>query len=136
MTNRNIKNIALGALMVAALAAAPLAPAQARDWHHGGWGGHGGGWDHRGGHGGDSLFFGLLGATAALVTAPFVLAGDILAPPPAPVYAAPGYAQPAYAAPVYAAPAYGYYRPHRVVYAYPPAPAYYPQPVYGVYPGY
>lgn len=150
MTNRNIKNAGLGLLITAALVAAPIIPAQARGWHHG-WG-----WGHH-----DGVALGIVGAAGAVVgaavtlaTAPFVIAADAVAP--GPVYADPAYPAPApayypapsygypapapayYAAPGYGYPAYGYYRPHRVVYAYPaPAPVYgYPAPVYGAYPGY
>ena len=46
------------AVLTAALVAAPLAPAHAEGWRHGGWG-HGGGWGHHGGWGGHGV--GLLG---------------------------------------------------------------------------
>jgi hypothetical protein len=98
------------ALMTAALAAAPIAPANA-GWHH----------DHRG------LPFGVFaagaavtGALVALATAPFSMAAAASAPPPAPApvyYAAP--------APYAYAPAY----PPRqvVVYGYPQQVYAYPQ---------
>ncbi len=87
------RNTILSLAVVAALAATPLASAQARGWdHHGGWGrGYHGGYYHDGV--GVGVLGAVIGATAALVTAPFALAGAIVAPsepayyPPQPVYA-------------------------------------------------
>lgn len=139
------KSLAAVGLLAAVLTAVPLAPASAEGWHHGGGGGHrdrGGDWGHHG-HGGDGLAIGLIGAAAALVAAPFILADSVVSPHepvyaeasyPQPVYAQqPVYEQPVYAQPVYAAPAYYpvYHRPHphRVV-------VYGGYPAYGYYQGY
>jgi hypothetical protein len=110
-----IPTVALSLVTALALTIAPIASASARGWDH--WGHRGGGWV------GPGLVVGAVaGAAAALVTAPFALAGAVLAPP-APVYAAPAPA--VYAAPAYGYPGYyGYPQPRRVVYAYP-QPAYY-----------
>src|ERR1700727_1842315 len=92
-----LSTTALGLVIALALTAAPLASASARGWDHH-WG-HGGGWGYRGGyyHSGPGPVLGfagaVVGAAAAIATAPFVLAGDIVAPPvavapaPAPYYA-------------------------------------------------
>ncbi|MDR3448175.1 MAG: hypothetical protein P4M15_00220, partial [Alphaproteobacteria bacterium] len=106
------------ALTAAALAAAPLAPAEAHGWDHG-HGGYGGGWhDHGGGgwhenHHGGGIGWGvaagigaIVGAAATIATAPFVAVGDAFAPAPQPVV----YQQ----QPVYAYPQ-TYYQPRRVV---------------------
>ena len=112
MTNKFLTGLTIAAM--AAAIAVPT-PASAHGWGGRGW--HGGGR-------GDGLFFGLLGAGAAVVgaaaylaTAPVRIVAD--AAEPAPVYAAPA-PQPVY----YAQPAPAYYAPQPVAYSYP-APAYY-----------
>jgi hypothetical protein len=95
----------IGTCAALALAVAPVAPASARPFHHGG------------------LFFGVaaLGAAAVVAAATIVTA-------PVRVLAAPIYAPaPAY----YPPPAPAYYAPAPAYYA--PAPAYYPPPAYGYY---
>jgi|GEM_PF-3042279 hypothetical protein len=106
---------AVVALMATALAATPLAPANARGWDH-----------YHGGHGGGGLAFGVVagvaavtGAAIALATAPFNAIAEASAPPPpAPVY--------------YAAPAPAYYAPvpQQQVVVYGAPRAYYGYPAY------
>jgi hypothetical protein len=93
-------------ILAAALIAAPVSPASAHGYHHGR---------------GDGLFYGLLGAGAALtvaaatlVTAPVRVLADASEAQPAPVYYAPAPAA-TYAYPAYAAG----YPQQAVVYAYP-----------------
>lgn len=131
---KNISTLAIAFVTALTLSAAPLASASARDWdHHGGGGGWhhggGGGWHHGGGWGPGPIAA-IVGATAALVTAPFVLAGELAQP--ASVYAAPpqayGYAPAPVAYGGY--PGYYYARPAPVAYGYPPGYAY---PAYAPY---
>jgi hypothetical protein len=157
------KAVALGSLIGVALALAPLSSAFADDRSHNGHWVRGGHWGHGqtayvvhggyygghayGGHGGYYGYgawpiFGLgaavVGAAAAIVTAPFaLLAAAANAPYYGPAYSAPpvtyNTAPPAYygapAAPAYYdAPAAPTYAPPPVSYSPPAAPAYYAPP--------
>ena len=108
-----ISTVALSLATALSLAATPLASASAHDrWHH-----H----DHYDHWRGPGPVAAVVGAAAALVTAPFAIMGALASPPPAPVEPVYATAPPAY----YGYPGYyGYPQPAPVVYGYP-APGYY-----------
>jgi hypothetical protein len=124
-TMNKTRNALLALVPAVAFALLPLTPASAHD--------HGYGRGHGRGFGPFGVVGAVVGVTAAIVAAPFIIAADTArAVEPRPLYypPAPNYAYPPLRA--YSPPAAYYYGPPQGYYAPPPA-YYYPAPS-GYYP--